>query len=592
MAIRTKSDSAHSGNGTGAETFEVRRPADGSVLTTLPADDPERVAEVVARVRANQPEWERLGNRGHARWLYKLRDWLLDHQDEIADTMQAETGKVRGESGGETVYLTDLINFYGKRAEKFIGDEKVPAHSPLMKTKKLRVQYRPYPVVGVISPWNFPLILSLGDALPALQAGAAVVIKPSEVTPLGIGEIVEAWKRDIGGPDVLDVVNGGGETGSALVDEVDFVQFTGSDRTAKKVLAQAAETLTPVSAELGGKDPMIVLRSADVEKAANAATWGAFANTGQVCMSVERLYVEEPVYDEFVQRFTDEVKALKQGTDGPEYGSDQGAMTFPPQTEIVEGHVEAGEEGRRHRPHRRTAHRGLWATGSLTVLTEVDHSMEVMRDESFGPVVGVMKVRDAEEAVHLANDTRYGLSGYVFGDPRPGRGRRPPPRGGAAAVNRRAGQLPRHRRADGRLEGLRHRLPPRRVRDQEVRATGVAGDHPPGAEARGPLLPLHREAPQAAQQDRDLLQRQGLAPQARPRPRRLSTPGREAEEVRLHRSRGPGGLPPDPGLGSRSKRRGRPRGRGPGARPARSNHSETTRSQATSARVRTRTYSA
>ena len=169
-----------------------------------------------------------------------------------------------------------------------------------MKVKKLKVQYRPYPVVGVISPWNFPLILSLGDAIPALMAGAAVVIKPSEITPLGLGEIVEAWKTEIGGPDVFDVVNGMGETGSALVDEVDFVQFTGSDRTAKKVLAQAAETLTPVSAELGGKDPMIVLKSANVERAANAATWGAFANVGQVCISIERLYVEEPVYDEFV----------------------------------------------------------------------------------------------------------------------------------------------------------------------------------------------------------------------------------------------------------------------------------------------------
>ena len=132
-----------------------------------------------------------------------------------------------------------------------------------MKVKKLKVTYRPYPVVGVISPWNFPLILSLGDAIPALIAGCAVVIKPSEITPLGLSEIVEAWKSEIGGPDVFDVVNGMGETGSALVDEVDFVQFTGSDRTAKKVLARAAETLTPVSAELGGKDPMIVLRSAE-----------------------------------------------------------------------------------------------------------------------------------------------------------------------------------------------------------------------------------------------------------------------------------------------------------------------------------------
>ena len=306
----------------------------------MPLDGAAEVAATVARVRANQPAWEALGIKGRAEWLYELRDWILDHQDEIADTMQRETGKVRGEAAGESVYLTDLINFYGKKGHKFIGDEKVPAHSPLMKIKKLKVQYRPYPVVGVISPWNFPLILSLGDAIPALIAGAAVVIKPSEITPLGVTEIIEAWKSEIGGPDVFDVVNGMGETGSALVDEVDFVQFTGSDRTAKKVLARAAETLTPVSAELGGKDPMIVLKSANVERAANAATWGAFANVGQVCISVERLYVEEPVYDEFVERFTEEVRKLNQGMDGREHGKDIGAMTFPPQTQIVEDHVE------------------------------------------------------------------------------------------------------------------------------------------------------------------------------------------------------------------------------------------------------------
>ncbi len=237
-------------------------PADDAVLANVPIDGPAEVAATVARVRANQPAWEQLGIKGRARWLGKLRDWLLDHQDEIAETMQRETGKVRAEAMGEVPYVLDLINFYGKKAHKYIGDEKVPAHSPLMKVKKLKVTYRPYPVVGVISPWNFPLILSLGDAIPALIAGCAVVIKPSEITPLGLGEIVEAWKSEIGGPDVFDVVNGMGETGSALVDEVDFVQFTGSDRTAKKVLARAAETLTPVSAELGGKDPMIVLRTA------------------------------------------------------------------------------------------------------------------------------------------------------------------------------------------------------------------------------------------------------------------------------------------------------------------------------------------
>src|SRR5215210_9073763 len=399
MAIDTVTES----NKVDRDTFEVTNPADGSAI---------------ARVRANQPAWEALGIKGRARWLGELRDWLLDNQDRVAETMQRETGKVRAEAASESVYITDLINFYGKKGHKFIGDEKVPAHSPLMKVKKLKVQYRPYPVVGVISPWNFPLILSLGDAIPALVAGAAVVIKPSEITPLGLTEIVEAWKSEIGGPDVFDVVNGMGETGSALVDEVDFVQFTGSDRTAKKVLGRAAETLTPVSAELGGKDPMIVLRSADLDKAVNAATWGSFANSGQVCISTERIYVEEPLYDEFVSRFAEEVRTLNQGMDGPEHGKDLGAMTFPPQTDTVESHVEeARSQGAKVLTGgERGDGPGDWYPP--TVLTEVDHSMKVMREESFGPVVGVIKVRDAEEAVRLANDSRYGLSASVFGKTR------------------------------------------------------------------------------------------------------------------------------------------------------------------------------
>jgi acyl-CoA reductase-like NAD-dependent aldehyde dehydrogenase len=414
MAIDTVTESARSTR----ESFEVTNPADGSAIANVPLDGPAEVAATVARVRANQPAWEELGIKGRAQWLYKLRDWILDHQDEIADTMQRETGKVRGEAAGEAVYLMDLINFYGKKAGKYIGDERVAAHSPLMKVKKLKVQYRPYPVVGVISPWNFPLVLSLGDAIPALIAGCAVVVKPSEITPLGLGEVIAAWKTEIGAPDIFDVVNGMGETGSALVDEVDYVQFTGSDRTARKVLARAAETLTPVSAELGGKDPMIVLKSANLERAANAATWGAFQNSGQVCISVERLYVEEPVYDEFVQRFTDEVKKLNQGMDGREHGQDVGAMTFPPQTQIVEDHV---EDARRSGATvvmggERLEREGDWY--APTVLTEVDHSMKVMRDETFGPVVGIMKVRDADEAVRLANDTRYGLAASVFGSKR------------------------------------------------------------------------------------------------------------------------------------------------------------------------------
>jgi acyl-CoA reductase-like NAD-dependent aldehyde dehydrogenase len=411
-----KAGEAANGAGSGGgERIEVLNPATGAAIAEVEVDSPERVAEVVARVRGNQPEWEALGIEGRYRWLGRLRDWLLDNSERVLDTMQAETGKVRADASNEPAYLADLINFYGAKAARFIGEEAVRPHTALLAAKKLRVQYRPYPVVGIISPWNFPLVLGLGDALPALQAGAAVVVKPSEFTPLGLAEIVRAWKEEIGGPDVLDCVQGIGETGGALVDNVDFVQFTGSDRTGRKVMARAAETLTPVSLELGGKDAMIVLDDADLDRAANAAAWGGMMNCGQICMSVERIYVEEPAYDEFVAKLTREVGRLRQGADDARHPKDVGAMTSPNQSAIVEDHVnEALGAGARALVGGRKAD-GPGDYFEPTVLVDVDHSMKVMRDETFGPVVGVMKVRDEAEALRLANDSRYGLSGSVFG---------------------------------------------------------------------------------------------------------------------------------------------------------------------------------
>ncbi len=404
-------------NGAGsAETLAVLNPATGESIAEITVDSPEVVAATVARVRGNQAEWEALGIEGRYRWLGQLRDWLLDNQERVLDTMQRETGKVRADASNEPAYLADLINFYGTKAAKFIGEESVRPHSPLLAGKKLRVQYRPHPVVGIISPWNFPLILALGDAIPAMQAGAAVVIKPSEFTPLGLIEVVEAWKREIGGPDVLDCVQGVGETGGALVDNVDFIQFTGSDRTGRKVMARAAETLTPVSLELGGKDPMIVLADADIDRAVNAAAWGGMMNSGQICISVERIYVEEPAYDEFVAKLGAEVGKLRQGADSARDPKDVGAMTSPNQIAIVEDHVDdAIASGARAL----TGGKRVSGPGEYfepTVLVDVDHSMKVMRDETFGPVVGVMRVADAEEALRLANDSRYGLSGSVFGE--------------------------------------------------------------------------------------------------------------------------------------------------------------------------------
>lgn len=413
-ATATKQSNQAPAAGAETESFEVRRAADGSLIRSIAIDGPASVASTVARVRSAQPAWEAMGFEQRYQWLGRLRDWLFENSETMADLMQAETGKVRADATIEAPFICDAINFWGKRAERLLADETPVSHNPLFWVKKLQIAYRPYPVVGVISPWNFPLILSFDDAIPALMAGAAVVIKPSEVTPLVTNELVRAWKEEIRGPDVLDVVNGMGETGGALVDGCDFIQFTGSGTTGKIVMKRAADTLTPVSLELGGKDPMIVLRDARLERAINAAAYGGLANTGQICMAIERVYVEEPIYEEFVQGLATRVRELRQGADDRSYSKDVGAMTFPPQLEKVSEHVEdAREKGARILTGgKRGDGPGQWY--EPTVIADADHSMKVMVDETFGPVLGVMKVRDADQAVAMANDSRYGLSASVM----------------------------------------------------------------------------------------------------------------------------------------------------------------------------------
>ena len=399
---------------TGAETFDVLRPVDGSVIDARPIDPPARVAATVARVRAAQPAWETIGFAGRRRWLEELRDWILANQDRLDDLMQEETGKVRADATLEAFYCLDAINFWAEQAPKLLADEIVTPHNPVLRTKRHKIVYRPFGVVGIISPWNFPLILSLGDALPALMAGNAVVIKPSELTPLTLMEIVRGWREEVGAPDVLAVVNGMAETGGALVDESDYVQFTGSERTGKVVMKRAAETLTPVSLELGGKDPLIVTRDADLERAANATAWGGMLNTGQICISIERVYVEEPVYEEFVDRLKGKIESLRQGADGRGYSAEVGAMSSPAQVEIVSEHV---EDARSHGARVLTGGRRKEGPGDWyepTLIADADHSMKVMRDETFGPVIAVMKVSDTDEAVAMANDSRYGLGSSVF----------------------------------------------------------------------------------------------------------------------------------------------------------------------------------
>ncbi len=395
-----------------ATEIEVRNPANGTVIGRVPVDTPDAVAEKVRQLRLYQPEWEAIGAQGRKRWLLKLQDWLIDNTDHLADVLQSETGKPRVDALIDPSFAVDLIGYYARRAGKFLADEHPSPHSPLARVKRLTTVYRPYPVVGVITPWNFPLAMPALDVIPALAAGAAVLLKPSEVTPLSALELARGW-AEIGAPPVLAVATGAGETGAAVVNTVDYVQFTGSIRTGRAIAAACVDRLIPYSLELGGKDPAIVLADADIDRAAYGIAFGGLFNAGQVCISVERVYVEEPVYDEFVAKLTEHVRELRQGTDGRESRYDIGALANEAQRDIVSRHVEdAVAKGAEVLTGGKPT--GVGTFFEPTVLVGVDHGMACMTEETFGPTLPVMKVADEAEAVALANDSIYGLSASVW----------------------------------------------------------------------------------------------------------------------------------------------------------------------------------
>ena len=271
---------------TDISTLTVRNPADGRVVGTVPIDTPDVVAAKARELRLFQPDWEGLGPRGRKRWLLKYLDWVLDNAEHIVDVVQSETGKTRADASSEPAVTASLISYWAGNAEHFLADKHPRSFNPLAVTKKLITVYRPYPVVGVITPWNFPFVMPALDAVAALAAGAAVLLKPSEVTPLSAVEFVRGWS-ETGAPPILGLATGYGETGAAVIANADFVQFTGSTATGRKVAVACAERLLPYSLELGGKDPALVLADADLDRAANGITWGGMYNSGQVCVSVE-----------------------------------------------------------------------------------------------------------------------------------------------------------------------------------------------------------------------------------------------------------------------------------------------------------------
>ncbi|MCC5953088.1 MAG: aldehyde dehydrogenase family protein [Acidimicrobiia bacterium] len=387
-------------------------PRTGERLGLVPDMTPGEVQAAVAEARIAASAWAGVPYRARAEHILRVRDLLLDRLDEAIETICAETGKLGVEAlTNELLTACETIEFYARKGEKALRPERVSAG--LMGHKKALRVFEPLGVVGVISPWNYPFILTMTPVITALFAGNTVVVKPSEVTPLTgrfIGELFE----DAGGhPGIVRVVTGGGATGEALVRSgVDKICFTGSVRTGQRVMAAAADTLTPVLLELGGKDPMIVCADADIERAASGAVWGAFQNSGQTCMSVERVYVVDEVYDAFVDGVVRRTEALRQGMGR---GHDIGSMTFPPQLDVVADHLDdAVRRGARILTggKRVPGRPGLWF--EPTVVVDVDHRMKLLSEETFGPVLPIMAVADEEEALRLANDSDYGLNSSVW----------------------------------------------------------------------------------------------------------------------------------------------------------------------------------
>lgn len=375
------------------------------------ADD---VAQALERARKAQPDWQALSFDQRARYMDRVSEQILDRTQEIVDCVIRETGKARNEALAMEVFASlDSLCYYAKNAKKFLRSEKRRIHGIMGFGKRLSIVYRPLGVIGIITPWNGPFVLALNQAVQALMAGNSVIVKGSEVTPYSTQLVAEFFEA-AGLPEgVFQVLLGDGESGAALVESaVDKISFTGSVATGRKVAEACGRQLKPCTLELGGKDAMIVCEDADLDRAAAGALIGSCMNTGQYCCGTERIYVVDAVYEAFKDKVIENASNLRQGDSGE---FDVGAIFWDRQLEIIERHVEdaVAKGATVHVGGRRNPDlKGLYF--EPTVLTEVNHDMDVMVHETFGPVVSIMRVRDEEEALRLANDSDYGLNGNVW----------------------------------------------------------------------------------------------------------------------------------------------------------------------------------
>ena len=392
------------------ETIDVLNPVTQEVIGQISVTPPDLVADVAERARFAQKTWGALTVKERNRFIRRWLDLLWDNQAEGIQVLRRENGKADGSALIEFITVDNVGQYYINHAKKILKPERRASLFPFVQWAK--VFHKPHGVVGIISPWNYPFALPFMDMIPALIAGNTVVLKPSESTPF-----IAEWAVDLmyqaGIPrDVVQIVQGDGRTGSSLINHVDFLQFTGSTTTGIKVGHACVKRLIPHSLELGGKDPAIVLADADPDITAVNLIQGAFENSGQMCISIERVYVEEGVYDQLISSLTHYMSGMTQGSDEDAV---VGSMTNQAEFDRTQAHLDDAVKkgakiitGGNPRPD----------LGELffepTILTDVDHSMAIMRDETFGPVMPIMKVKNTQEAIRLANDTEYGLSASVF----------------------------------------------------------------------------------------------------------------------------------------------------------------------------------
>lgn len=406
--IRTSSN----GKTPHAETISVKNPVTGAEIGEIAITSEDEIAAVVKRARTAQRMWQAMSVSERCKLLLKFQDLLWEHQREVMDTIRAETGKNDTGAFIEIAIIDSLCAWLANHAPRILAPQRRAPGFPVIQSAK--VYYKPHGIVGFITPWNYPAALVYLDALPALAAGNAIIIKPSEVTPFSASHIMRLLHQAGIPHELVQVVTGDGATGSALIDYVDCIHFTGSTPIGKKVAVKASERLIPYTLELGSKDSLIVLKDANLDLAASGALTGAFENAGQMCISIKRAYIEDAIYDEFMEKLQVYLAQFTIGS-GNGFEVNMGSMTREQEIERVERHVQDAIDkganliyGGKRRPD----------LGPLfyepAVLTNVDHSMLIMREETFGPVLPIMRVKNEAEAIRLANDSEFGLSSVIY----------------------------------------------------------------------------------------------------------------------------------------------------------------------------------